>query len=173
MASCKLSSARCDSLRARFDSRRAHVRWPHAARPIAARHAWPARSPARAGLDTYQANRGDDGHRQQQQQRDPAECRQGGIAAAPAPQPARDRRPSRRNRLPIQQPAQVVGQVGCRGVAVPWVKGRGLQDDGLQVLRQVPRDLSRTWDALMRDAAHQLLRVAVGERAGRLPSHTA
>ena len=87
-----------------------------------------------------------------------------GFALAPAPEPLDRRHRPRSDRPPFDEPPQLGGQLARRAEPVRPVLGEGLQDDRLQVARDVPVKLSRRRRRVVADPLDQTDLVGLLER---------
>ena len=89
----------------------------------------------RGGL-AHITDRRDPGHRRQQDEDRRQQPRHRLVPQGPPPGPLRRRRPPRPDRPPLQEPPQVVAQVGRRAITPRRLLAQALQADRLQVARQ-------------------------------------
>jgi len=86
------------------------------------------------------------------------------VTPSPLVQPLGPGRRLRRRRLPFQDVAQVVGQLLGRGIAILPAFGHRLQDDRLQVGRDLRLPLPQPHGVLLFDLTHQPRSVLAGQR---------
>ncbi len=89
---------------------------------------------------------------------------QPGVPLAPAPGPLCGRNPTRPDRPVVEEPPQVLGQLGGGGVAPRRLAGHRLEHDRLQVARDPRVDLPRPGRVLVQHLVDQHGPIGVGER---------